>query len=160
MWAACVDCSISTSMFQLWDCNSVSHAATSAAMHRGVHDGGRSNPRLTRCRVRVCVCQMYFDGSASLVDPPAWNAADLRIQCFPGPGQHQLEYFGFSALALLVICTFTFGWPLLMYVFLKHLFDQHAVLVQKADLPPGQDSVIIQSNRPASSEQRCVLWRL
>jgi hypothetical protein len=103
---------------------------------------------------------IYLDDRASLVDPPAWNAADLRIQCFPGPGQHQLEYFGFSALALLVICTFTFGWPLLMYVFLKHLFDQHAVLVQKADLPAGQDSVIIQSNRPASSEQRCVLWRL
>ena len=90
------------------------------------------------------------------MDPPRWNAADLSIQCFPGPGAASSQYFLFFALALIVILLFTFGWPLLVFLFLKHLFAQHAVVVQESDLPPGERSAIIRCNRPASSEERCV----
>ena len=100
--------------------------------------------------------QVYFDGRSSLVSPPRWNTADLLIQCFPGQGPAQLQYFAFSCLAFIVIVLFTFGWPLLTYLTLKHLFEQHAVVVQESDLPPDERSAIIKNNRPAQSEEdRC-----
>jgi hypothetical protein len=89
------------------------------------------------------------------LDPPRWNKADLLIQCFPGQGSAQLQYFAFSAMAVLVIVFFTFGWPLFTYLTLKHLFDQHAVTVRLADLPPDEASAIIRSNRPTQAEERC-----
>jgi hypothetical protein len=58
-------------------------------------------------------------------------------------------------MAVLVIVFFTFGWPLLSYLTLKHLFDQHAVTVRLADLPPDEASAIILSNRPTQAEERC-----
>ena len=90
------------------------------------------------------------------MSPPRWNTADLLIQCFPGQGPAQLQYFAFSCLAFIVIVLFTFGWPLLTYLTLKHLFEQHAVVVQESDLPPDERSAIIKNNRPAQSEEdRC-----
>jgi hypothetical protein len=66
-----------------------------------------------------------------------------------------LQYFAFSTMALLVIVFFTFGWPLFTYLTLKHLFDQHAVTVRLADLPPDEASAIIHNNRPSQAEERC-----
>ena len=90
-----------------------------------------------------------------MVDPPRWNTADLLIQCFPGEGRAYFAFFIYSALSSLVILLFTLGWPLLTYLTLKHLFDQHAVTVRLGDLPSNEASAIIRSNRPARSEERC-----
>ena len=55
-----------------------------------------------------------------------------------------------------MIILFTFGWPSLTYLTLKHLYEQQAVVVQESDLPPGERSAIIKNNRPAQSEEdRC-----
>jgi len=104
------------------------------------------HPSISATMFEVYRCeQVYFDADsvASGIAPPYWNSNDKSIECFVG------EYWFFAGLSVAMILLFTLGWPVSVFLYLKHHHDLSVVkLVER----PGK------SEEAAALRAQVLLW--